>query len=473
MRSQTQPRSIVLFATSVLIALIQATSIVSAAELIRSETGSKGLYQKLIVTKDKTEVEWHPDFRDRGEIGAYSIFWRLSTGTPGNKKDGKLLAGDNEGNPYFYINEDAVEIWDTRTAIDPLRPVKDTDPVMEVYKEREKQNVEAILTPEKTKLARTQKLYAIVTGKGFPEDEIDENYQTFPVTIFVGKSDREGGKKDVEDSIENLTAEIVFVCDTTMSMQPLIDTAKKLMQRVTSGISGKYRQAKGAVRFGIVEYRDEGKANQFISRVTLPLNDDPQKTLDALNGMVVLGGDDVPEAVTSGLETALDDAGWQKNSSKHIILLGDAPNKSDFGPTIESINKRLNGSGKTGLQEATRTTLVHTVQAYGGIVPLDAAATNHFESFSTATSRPGFITTVDTTNEAEKTARIEDFYEQIADLIETLTLATEGKLPESVPESDGKDNMSQSIWTIVNASGDTKNNMGVINGYASVTAKDG
>ena len=46
--------------------------------------------------------------------------------------------------------------------------------------------------------------------------------------------------------------------------------------------------------------------------------------------------------MTVGLETAIDDAGWPTNSSKHIILVGDAPNKPTSGPTIDYIVKKAN-----------------------------------------------------------------------------------------------------------------------------------
>ncbi len=471
MRSQTNPRSSVLFATMTLLALSQTSAVVSGAELVPSENGSKGLFQKLIIIKDDVEVEWHPECRERGDgnIKAFSIFWRLATDTPDNIKDGKLLAGSDEGDPFFYVNKEDVKIWDTRTALEPRRPATADDPAMKIYKDQSETQTLATLDPKAMEVAAGMKILALVTGKGTSGEE-DENLQAFPVTIFAGDMASEGGKAGVQGALENMVVEIVFVCDTTQSMQPLIDTAKKLMNRVTSGIAGELRQAKGAVRFGIVEYRDED--DTFITKVTLPLDDDPKKTLDALDNITVEGGGDFPEAVTSGLKTAIDDAGYQENSSKHIILMGDAPNKDAFGPTIEQIIEKSNppATSDDDIQKAAIT--IHTVLAYGGGYEKDADAENDFKSLAAGGNTAGFLASVNIDSEAEKNNSINDFYDQISGLVSDLIKVRAGEEIEKTPSTAGNDNMRKAVWKIVDAStGGT--DLPVHEGYASITTKEG
>ena len=455
---------------------VHCVSISSALEKVPSESGSKSLFQKLLVVKPKIDVEWHPDCRERGEVKPFNIFWRLKTGTPDNKKDGKFLAGNDEGSPYFYVDEDDVRLWDTKTALSPIPAVGDDEPFA-VYDDTNESNKVAVYDEKEGQIAHNQKRLALITGKGQPESETDENLQVFPVIVFVGDTLPAGGKAAVINDVRELKVEIVFVCDTTKSMQPLIDTAKTLMQRVTEGIFGDLRQAKGAVRFGIVEYRDQG--DDFISKVTLKLDADPSKTVRALGKIKVDGGGNVPEAVTTGLKTALDEAGWEENSSKHIILLGDAPNNTTFGPTIEQILKDSDGTGTTGAQIAKRTTTIHTVLAHGGGIPKDETALAHFAGLATGGEggAPGLMSVVNTDIAAEKESSMNDFYNNISAIVKDLIKVRSGDSPRQILEG-GSDaptehnKMSAPFRRILVSSGEDASGDSVA-GYSSITTKDG
>lgn len=134
---------------------------------------------------------------------------------------------------------------------------------------------------------------------------------------------------------------VVFVIDGTSSMtkyyKPIAEALIKSTKK--DDISSRFK-------FGAVIYRDYIDKNEAIE--TKPLT-----SIDKINEITSFlmqveakshAGDDLPEALFYGLETALDkNMGFQKDESNFIILVGDAGNHLDDaeGRTLDKITNKL------------------------------------------------------------------------------------------------------------------------------------
>jgi hypothetical protein len=120
-----------------------------------------------------------------------------------------------------------------------------------------------------------------------------------------------------------LTIDFVFVVDTTGSMMPAIEACRNIMKDTVTELTGK-EILKGKIRFGLVEYRDE---DSYVSKVTQTLTNDYVKFQSILDRLEVNGGGDEAEEGLAGLKKAIEEADWDKNSAKYLLLIGDAPLK--------------------------------------------------------------------------------------------------------------------------------------------------
>lgn len=126
--------------------------------------------------------------------------------------------------------------------------------------------------------------------------------------------------------------DVLFVIDSTGSMEPFIDEAKKTattLSRFVSAVNG---------RVALVEYRDEG--DEFTARVLSNLSDDTAGFYDALDNITVDGGGDNPEALLHALKTGMNGVDWRPGATKAAIVLTDDgyhdPDEVD-GSTLDEI----------------------------------------------------------------------------------------------------------------------------------------
>lgn len=126
--------------------------------------------------------------------------------------------------------------------------------------------------------------------------------------------------------------DVLFVIDSTGSMEPFIDQAKttaSALSRFVSAVNG---------RVALVEYRDEG--DEFTARVLSNLSDDTAGFYNALGNITVDGGGDSPEALLHALKTGMNGVDWRPGATKAAIVLTDAsyhdPDYVD-GSTLDEI----------------------------------------------------------------------------------------------------------------------------------------
>src|SRR3954470_16782329 len=99
--------------------------------------------------------------------------------------------------------------------------------------------------------------------------------------------------------------EVGFVLDTTGSMGPLIEGAKRKIWSIATAIIDANPDAE--VRMGLVAYRDIG--DEYVTR-TFNLTTDIQDLYAKLLEFKAQGGGDWPESVNEALETGVTKLSW-------------------------------------------------------------------------------------------------------------------------------------------------------------------
>jgi uncharacterized protein YegL len=119
------------------------------------------------------------------------------------------------------------------------------------------------------------------------------------------------------------TLEMVFVLDTTGSMDGLIDGAKQRIWGIINDVMQK--PSKPRVRVGLVAYRDNG--DEYVTKL-LAITEDLDKVYTTLMDYRADGGGDTPENVRKALAEGVRNAGWAKSRdglAQIVFLVGDAP----------------------------------------------------------------------------------------------------------------------------------------------------
>lgn len=115
--------------------------------------------------------------------------------------------------------------------------------------------------------------------------------------------------------------DVAFVIDTTGSMGDEIDSAKAAAIDIADKIFG----LSDTSRVALVQYRDHG--DPFVANVETNFTRDSTVFSNEVSALFASGGGDFPEAVLSGVMTALNELSWADGALKVIVLMGDAPGK--------------------------------------------------------------------------------------------------------------------------------------------------
>jgi Mg-chelatase subunit ChlD len=121
--------------------------------------------------------------------------------------------------------------------------------------------------------------------------------------------------------------EVAFVLDTTGSMGPLIEGAKRKIWSIATAIVDENPDAE--VRMGLVAYRDIG--DEYVTK-TFDLTTDIQDLYASLLELGARGGGDWPESVNEALEVGITKLSWTEGPAicRILFLVGDAPPHMDY-----------------------------------------------------------------------------------------------------------------------------------------------
>jgi serine/threonine-protein kinase PpkA len=128
---------------------------------------------------------------------------------------------------------------------------------------------------------------------------------------------------------QTLQADIVFVIDTTISMQPYINDVRNTVRAGVRYIS-QQASTNASLRFGLWGYRDDPRLAPGIeyntknyTPILQPINDF-EKTLGEVKEARA-SDNDYPEDVFSGIHKALTETRWRQGALRFLLLIGDAP----------------------------------------------------------------------------------------------------------------------------------------------------
>ncbi len=139
----------------------------------------------------------------------------------------------------------------------------------------------------------------------------------------------QGATEIPQEKIKELSVDLVWVMDTTLSMTKIINKTLEVTKQVSRQIT-KDPKLSTAVRFGFWGFRDSvqhiPQIGYTIKNYTPKLQpiDHFVKTLAQVKTTSVDSGD-YEEDVFSGIKDAIYETGWRENSIKIIVLVGDAP----------------------------------------------------------------------------------------------------------------------------------------------------
>ena len=287
------------------------------------------IYQKVIVTSSKAQLREKPG----GEgtfIEPFAIFYKLRGDDGAVETAGHFRIGDSQGQPLGWIPKSDVQEWNTRFVLEPLEPTPERTFVVDVGGGSK---------AELKVIPGGKRRFAFITGASSRDKSASEDNGPFPVVVCTAEVRSEGSRSftDELNDLKDMKLEVVFVLESTDFMlnkydgrelrEYMIELANKLVASVKTD---KDLSSSKGVRFGIVEYQDTSKLADYAARVRLPLTDDMDKFAASLKGIepkAIKG--DWPEDVLAGLNAAVNDVGWSKNSIKHIIHIGQASMQLD------------------------------------------------------------------------------------------------------------------------------------------------
>ena len=132
----------------------------------------------------------------------------------------------------------------------------------------------------------------------------------------------EADAKNAKMATGKPVVEVAFVLDTTGSMGPLIEGAKRKIWSIATAIVDANPDAE--IRMGLVAYRDIG--DEYVTK-TYDLTTDIQDLYANLLELKARGGGDWPESVNEALEVGVTKLKWTQGPEicRIMFLVGDAP----------------------------------------------------------------------------------------------------------------------------------------------------
>jgi serine/threonine-protein kinase PpkA len=172
------------------------------------------------------------------------------------------------------------------------------------------------------------------------------NYQD-TLLMEIASIPKQTGEKASGPVVDNFDAGIVFVFDTTLSMDRYIDATRKVTERIVQGMQG--TDVGDRVHFGLMAFRDSVEAVpglEYRTRMLLPLDraNTPEQVVDTIRAATIVATASSPgfnEDSYAGIEDAIDLTQWEPANSdpfdaRYIILVTDAGPNDPSDPNTRS-----------------------------------------------------------------------------------------------------------------------------------------
>ena len=170
----------------------------------------------------------------------------------------------------------------------------------------------------------------VMNGQGFYERILEVASVSKQETVV--KNNNKSTNQSSDDNINQVApfkAAIVFVIDSTISMDPYISRTKEAVERVYQHIEKEHLQDQ--VKFGLISFRSSLKASdklEFVSKVFADpnkvKNKDDFKKLSASLKQASVSTAYFAEDSYAGVSQALNDINWNSFGARYMILITDA-----------------------------------------------------------------------------------------------------------------------------------------------------
>lgn len=360
-----------------------------AAEPLK-QSGKTTLYQRILSTPTCQLMAKTTDTKGT-PIPAFSRYYIYERKNE-NNKEWLNIGPDPYGKTVGWIDSNCSVNWNMQMTLVFTNPV-DRDPLL-FFKDKkeldaiiESDKPAALVQPIRDKLAKNEQTNEILAQE--PKEYIDfkDNFYLLPIlqgeevmngqgfyqrvlqVASVSKQNSLVKNGQANNSAQNQTANnantaqklvafkagIVFVIDSTISMQPYINRTREAIQSVYKQIEKEGLQDQ--VKFGLVSFRSSLKAApklEFVSKIFADPNDvidgsDFKKRAETLKQATVSSAYFAEDSY-AGIDMALNDINWKNFGARYIILVTDAsaiPGDDAYSSTgLDSTQLRLEAQHK-------------------------------------------------------------------------------------------------------------------------------
>jgi len=218
--------------------------------------------------------------------------------------------------------------------LDASDPVSEVAPVRAKLKKGEK--VSAILAQEPEFFVDMQNQFYLLPVLSGEEIMTEKGFRTRILNVAsVSKADMQnaspdsGGQQTVSNQLKEFRAAVVFVIDSTISMDPYIDRTREAIRKVYERVMAE--KLGDQVKFGLVAFRsnvDTVPGLEYVSKMYA----DPNTVIDGNDFMQKAAGlkqakvssSYFDEDVYSGVMHAIDQVNWSGFGARYIVLITDA-----------------------------------------------------------------------------------------------------------------------------------------------------
>lgn len=300
--------------------------------VVKKDGTKSPLFQKVVVTNIRAKVYTPSPGENPNNANPWSIFYRLTT-TDGKAEVVKdnvtyWCVGDPDGKELGWIDKTFLTKWNTRFLLQPIAGAREDH-------FQAKRDAGGTMAHEKGKGNRT---WCFIREAPLEEKGDDTVY---PIILYAGQV-REEGQQSIDnekDVLKSLGLEIVFVVESSEQMHINYGTADAVASPTSSvqKIATQWQAALSSnpklsdrVKLGLVEYQDDNIASRFAAKITVPLTNNTNEFVAAVNGLKdPKNYGDTPSLndiwatdAVAGLNAAISEVKWSKNTSKHIIVIG-------------------------------------------------------------------------------------------------------------------------------------------------------
>lgn len=143
--------------------------------------------------------------------------------------------------------------------------------------------------------------------------------------------------QNTADALRGFKAGLVFLIDTTSSMQPYIDATRDAVRQVIARIGT--TQLRDKFRFGVIGYRDDPKENarlEYTTRVFIKpdFNLAPDAVVGALGNVreAPVSSAEFDEDTVAGMKTAIEEIDWNALGGRYVVVITDAGARDSTNP---------------------------------------------------------------------------------------------------------------------------------------------